>query len=93
MNASTNHRRSRQQVRLASPGRLALASLPVLGFFLTPFLPFAVHPTLWFGIPAVIVWFGLMVALTVLVLQIADWTYRRDGGDEIDRAEELEASK
>lgn len=78
-------------VRLASPGRLALASLPVIGFFATPFLPFATTPTLWFGLPAVMVWFAAMVLLTVLVLQLVDYSYLRAGGAELDREEELEA--
>jgi hypothetical protein len=73
---------------LASPKRLAIAMVPVAGIFATPFLPFATTPTLWFGFPAVLVWFALLVLLTVLALQIVEYTYLRDGGAQLDRLEE-----
>lgn len=75
-------------VTLASPTRLAIAAVPVVGIFATPFLPFAYIPTLWFGFPAVLVWFALLVILTVVALQIVEYTYMRDGGAELDRLEE-----
>lgn len=75
-------------VTLASPKRLAIAAIPVVGIFATPFLPFAYIPTLWFGIPAVLVWFALLVILTVVTLQIVEYTYLRDGGTDQDRLEE-----
>ncbi|GAA3702363.1 hypothetical protein GCM10023081_43470 [Arthrobacter ginkgonis] len=76
------------RVRLATPGRLALAALPIIGFFATPWLPFAREATLWFGFPAVMVWFGLMVLLTVAVLQVIDGMYLRAGGREQDACDE-----
>jgi uncharacterized protein (DUF983 family) len=75
-------------VILASSKRLALAAVPVVGIFSTPFMPFAYTPTLWFGLPAVLVWFALLVILTVVTLQIVEYTYLRDGGAEQDRLEE-----
>lgn len=58
--------------RIATPGRLALAGLPCVGLVATPLLPFATTPTLWFGLPAVLVWMALMILLTVAVLQAID---------------------
>ena len=58
--------------RIATPGRLALAGLPCLGLVATPLLPFATTPTLWFGLPAVLVWMAMMIVLTVVVLHVID---------------------
>ena len=57
---------------VSTPGRVAVACLPILGMTITPLLPFAVTPTLWFGIPAVMVWMAAMVVLTVVILQFVD---------------------
>jgi uncharacterized protein (DUF983 family) len=74
--------------RLATPWRLVVAFIPSLGFLAIPFLPFAQHATLWFGLPAVLVWTVLMVILSVLGLQIVDFMYKRSGGDAYDDLEE-----
>ncbi|MEB4613983.1 hypothetical protein [Leucobacter sp. M11] len=75
-------------VTLASRGRLATALIPAAGFFATPFLPFAQEPTLWFGLPAVLVWSAGMVILTVITLQVIESSYLNSGGREQDAAEE-----
>lgn len=75
-------------VTLASRGRLATAVIPAVGFFATPFLPFAQEPTLWFGIPAVLIWSAAMVILTVITLQLIETSYLNSGGRAQDAAEE-----
>jgi hypothetical protein len=77
-------------VRLASPQRVAMAMVPVIGFLITPFLPFAQEPTLWFGWPAVLVWTAFLVLLTVATLHVIEQTYLRSGGAQNDRIEEEE---
>ena len=72
---------------LASPKRLTIAAVPVLGMIVTPLLPFVSKPTFWLGLPAAVVWMSAMVILTVVALQIAERSYLRDGGDELDRLE------
>lgn len=72
---------------LASPKRLTIAAFPVLGMIVTPFLPFVSTPTLWLGLPAAIVWMGLMIIATVVALQVIERTYQREGGAELDRLE------
>ncbi|KHL03918.1 hypothetical protein [Sinomonas humi] len=72
---------------LASPGRMALPAIPSVGMLITPFLPFASHPTIWAGIPAPLVWVGLMIVLTVVALRLVERSYLRAGGAERDRAE------
>ncbi len=57
---------------IATPARVLAACLPILGIVVTPLLPFATEPTLWFGLPAVMVWMAAMVVLTVVILQIVD---------------------
>jgi hypothetical protein len=73
---------------LASPKRLAIAAVPILGFLSTPLLPFVNRPALWFGIPSVLVWTALWVVGTVVALQVVEATYRREGGGAADEAEE-----
>jgi hypothetical protein len=77
---------------LASPKRLAIAAVPVLGMIVTPFLPFVSAPTLLLGLPAAVVWMGLMIIATVVALQVIERSYLRDGGAELDRLE-LELSE
>lgn len=72
---------------LYSPKRLAIAAVPVLGFLLTPLLPFVNGPHLWFGFPSVLVWTALCVAATIVSLRIVEASYLRDGGREADRAD------
>jgi hypothetical protein len=73
---------------LASPKRLAIAAVPVLGIVLTPLFPFVSTPTFWLGLPAAIVWMAAMVVLAVVALQIVERSYLREGGDELDRLEQ-----
>ncbi|OFI38755.1 hypothetical protein BIU82_17555 [Arthrobacter sp. SW1] len=72
---------------LASPKRLAIAAVPVLGIVFTPLLPFVHTPTFWLGLPAAVVWMTAMVILTVVALQIVERSYLREGGAELDRLE------
>ena len=72
---------------LASPGRLAIAAVPVAGFLATPLLPFVNGPYLWLGLPSVLVWTALCVVGTVVALQVVEASYRRAGGAELDAAE------
>jgi hypothetical protein len=58
--------------RIATPARVIVACVPILLMLLTPLLPFATTPTLWFGVPAVMVWTGATVVLTIVVLQVID---------------------
>ncbi|MEJ6488873.1 hypothetical protein PQI23_03955 [Leucobacter sp. USCH14] len=79
--------------RLFTLGRLAIVSVPALGFFAIPFLPFAQEPVLWLGLPAVLVWSALMVLLSVVALQIVEVLYLRAGGREADQQEERFATQ
>ncbi|MGO4680369.1 hypothetical protein [Microbacterium sp. 2MCAF23] len=63
--------------RIATPARVAVAGIPVLLILITPFLPFAVTPTLWWGVPAVLVWMAFNVVLTVALLNVVDAGIRR----------------
>lgn len=63
--------------RIATPARVVVACLPVLLILITPFLPFAVTPTLWWGMPAVLVWMAFNVVLTVALLNLVDAGIRR----------------
>ena len=67
--------------RIATPGRVVLACIPVVLILVTPFLPFAVTPTLWFGVPAVLVWMAFTVVLTVVLLNVIDLGIRRQVRD------------
>lgn len=75
---------------LHSPGRLATAAVPVLGFLLTPVLPFVNGAHLWFGMPSVLVWTALCVLATVGALRLVEASYLRAGGRALDEAEEAE---
>ena len=72
---------------LASPKRLTIALIPVVGIIISPFLPFVSTPTFVAGIPAAAVWMAAMVIGTVVALQIVERSYLRDGGAELDAAE------
>ena len=72
---------------LASPKRLAIAAVPVLGIVFTPLFPFVSTPTFWLGLPAAVVWMTAMVILTVVALQLVERSYLREGGAELDRLE------
>ena len=72
---------------LASPGRIALPAIPAVGMLITPFLPFATTPTIWFGMPAPIVWVLAMILLLVVALRLVEGSYLKAGGAEQDRLE------
>ncbi|GJJ21293.1 hypothetical protein [Mycolicibacterium mageritense] len=72
---------------LESPRRLAIAAVPILGFLITPFLPFVNGPHLWFGVPSVLVWTAMCVVGTVVALRVVEATYQRDGGAAVDAAD------
>jgi hypothetical protein len=63
--------------RIATPGRVVVACIPIVLILATPFLPFAITPTLWFGLPAVLVWMAFAVILTVVLLNLIDLGIRR----------------
>lgn len=73
---------------LASPKRLAIAAVPVLGIVFTPLFPFISTPTFWLGLPAAVVWMSAMVILTVVALQLVERSYLREGGAGLDRLEQ-----
>jgi hypothetical protein len=58
--------------RVATPGRVAAACVPIVLMTITPLLPFATTPTTWFGVSAVLVWIAALVVLTVATLQVVD---------------------
>jgi len=70
--------------RIATPSRVVIACIPVVLILVTPFLPFAVTPTLWFGVPAVLVWMALNVILTVVLLNVVDAGIRRQVREHAD---------
>ncbi|MGV9713642.1 hypothetical protein ACWDTI_23605 [Gordonia sp. NPDC003424] len=81
------------RTQLASPRRIAIAAIPGAAFLITPFLPFVNTDSLWFGVPSVLVWTFGCVLLTVVAMNLVEFSYRRDGGLETDAAEmELEAA-
>ena len=63
--------------RIATPARVAVACIPILLMLITPLMPFAANPTLWFGMPAVLVWMAINVVLTVILLNLIDLGIRR----------------
>jgi hypothetical protein len=63
--------------RVATPGRVAAACVPIVLMTITPLLPFATTPTTWFGVPAVLVWVAALVGLTVATLQVIDCRINR----------------
>jgi fatty acid desaturase len=75
------------KAKLLTPGRAAIIAIPMIGFFSTPFWPFAKDATLWFGIPAVLVWAAILVILTVVSIQVVEVLYQHHGGREADRLE------
>ena len=74
--------------QLSSPRRLAIAAIPVVGFLATPLLPFVNGPHLWLGVPSVLVWTAVCVVATVVALRVVEASYLREGGRELDDAEE-----
>jgi hypothetical protein len=78
--------------RIATPARVAVACIPIVLMLVTPLLPFAQNPTLWFGMPAVLVWMALNVVLTVVLLNVIDAGIRRQVRD-IDEPESLDGGE
>jgi hypothetical protein len=70
--------------RIATPGRVVIACIPIVLILATPFLPFAITPTLWFGVPAVLVWMAFTVILTVVLLNVIDIGIRRQVSEHAD---------
>jgi uncharacterized protein (DUF983 family) len=70
--------------RIATPGRVVIACIPIVLILATPFLPFATTPTLWFGVPAVLVWMAFTVILTVALLNVIDLGIRRQVSEHAD---------
>ncbi|MFT4042978.1 MAG: hypothetical protein QM673_07440 [Gordonia sp. (in: high G+C Gram-positive bacteria)] len=58
--------------RIATPGRVVFAMIPIVAMVITPLLPFATNPTRWFGLPAVLVWSAILVLSSVATLQVID---------------------
>jgi ribose/xylose/arabinose/galactoside ABC-type transport system permease subunit len=71
---------------LVARGRIAVPAIPCLGMLITPFLPFTTSPTLWFGVPAPIVWVVAMIVLLVVALRIVEASYRRAVGPQREAA-------
>jgi|GEM_PF-5588704 len=76
--------------RIATPSRIAFACIPIVAMLITPFLPFAVEPTLWLGIPAVMWWMAAIVIATVVILNVIDRSIRRQVGITGFESDELE---
>lgn len=53
--------------RIATPSRVLVACIPIVLMIITPFLPFAIEPTLWLGIPAVMWWMAFIVLLLAII--------------------------
>ncbi|OPX09843.1 hypothetical protein [Mycobacterium sp. AT1] len=64
--------------RVATPGRVTAACVPIVLMTVTPLLPFATTPTMWFGIPAVLFWIAGLVVATVATLQVIDRGINRE---------------
>lgn len=76
---------------LATPLRLAIAAVPIVGFLLTPLLSYVDGDHLWFGVPSVLIWSALCTIGTVVALRLVEASYRRSGGAEADAADLHEA--
>ncbi|MFF0463415.1 hypothetical protein [Streptomyces mexicanus] len=50
----------------------AVAAVPAVAFFATPFLPFADTTRLWFGLPAVLVWGVVWTLGTTAALAVTE---------------------
>jgi hypothetical protein len=55
-----------------------LLGLITLGLLLSPLLPFVNTPTLWFGLPAIMVWMGVLVLLITPVLAALEFSRPED---------------
>jgi Na+/proline symporter len=52
----------------------------VVALVATVWLPFVNTPTLWFGLPAVMVWTAVWVVGVTLSLALVEFTRKDDGG-------------
>lgn len=73
----TRPERSDDYGPIATPRRVAFASIPSLLLLLTPLLPFGHEPTRWLGVPAIYWWVTVLVVLTVVFLQVLDRSINR----------------
>jgi hypothetical protein len=61
------------------PTCYALLGVITLGLLAAPLLGFVNAPTLWFGLPSIMVWMGVLVLLITPVLAALEFTRREDG--------------
>jgi hypothetical protein len=57
---------------MTPPLRYAVAAVPAVAFFATPFLPFVNTTRLWFGMPAALVWGVLWTVGTTAALGLIE---------------------
>lgn len=61
---------------------ICLLALPAAGMILTVYLPFVNRPAVWLGLPSVMVWTIIWVALTTAVLALVEWGAPHPEDDE-----------
>ncbi|MFG2884782.1 hypothetical protein ACGFYV_21250 [Streptomyces sp. NPDC048297] len=67
---------------MTPPMRYAVAAVPAVAFFATPFLPFVNTTRLWLGMPAAVVWGVLWTIGTTAALGLIDcFGTHQDEGD------------
>ena len=59
-----------------------LLALPALALFLTAFLPFVNKASLWLGLPSVMTWSIIWVALITVLLALLEWGTNHPEDDE-----------
>lgn len=65
-----------------------LLGLITVGLLLAPLLGFVNRPTLWFGLPSIMVWMGVLVLLispVLAVLELRRTREERDASEGVDR--------
>jgi protein-S-isoprenylcysteine O-methyltransferase Ste14 len=65
----------------------ALLVLIAVGLLLAPVLGFVNRPALWFGLPSIMVWMGVLVLLITPVLAVVEST--RGPDDEVSDADRV----
>jgi hypothetical protein len=61
-----------------------LLALIALGLLTAPLLGFVNRPVLWFGLPSIMVWMGVLVLLITPVLATLEFTRDRDDEPDTD---------